>query len=67
MLSIDLTVVTEQPNNAIVREPTHDVICDFVDGFSFGDAIGIGFRSVSSWWTLSRIELADSASSVSVI
>jgi len=48
----------------IVREPTQDVVCDFVDGFAFGDAIGVGLRSVSGWWTLNHVELADSSMEV---
>jgi hypothetical protein len=64
VLSLDLAISVEHPHNVVVREPTHDVICDFVDGFSFGDAIGIGVRTTSGWWTLSRVELADSTDEV---
>ena len=35
-----------------VHEPSQDVICDFVDGIAFGDALGIGIRCDSGWWTV---------------
>lgn len=47
-----------------VREPTQDVICDFVDGFAFGEAIGVGIRSVSGWWTVERVALDDDPAEV---
>ena len=43
----------EPPGPApVVRQATHDVACDFVDGFAFGDALGVGLRSVAGWWTV---------------
>jgi hypothetical protein len=41
-----------------VREPAQDVTCDFIGGYAFGDAIGIGLRSVSGWWTVKDVTLA---------
>ena len=51
----------ENSNEEIVREPTQDVICDFVDGFAFGKAIGIGIRSSSGWWTVEDVVLVNNA------
>lgn len=50
---------TNQP--AVVRQETHDVVCDFVDGFAFGEAIGIGIRSVNDWWTVQSVQSSNKA------
>lgn len=42
----------------IVRDTLQDVICDFVDGFSFGDALGFGLRSSNGWWTVKSAALS---------
>lgn len=34
--------------------------CDFVDGWAFGGALGVGVRSVSGWWTVTGASLASS-------
>ena len=42
----------------ITRQPSYDVIPDFLDGFAFGDAIGIGIRNIDNakrWWTVASI------------
>ncbi|KAI0670663.1 hypothetical protein C8Q78DRAFT_1070204 [Trametes maxima] len=54
-LSITLTVDIEEPEHAIVRDSTHDVSCDFVDGWAFGDAVGIGLLSVDGWWIVKDV------------
>ncbi|EEB93194.1 hypothetical protein MPER_08186, partial [Moniliophthora perniciosa FA553] len=54
---ITLNITTEDTVNDIVREETLDVVCDFVDGRAFGDAIGIAFRSISDWWTVNDIQV----------
>ena len=57
----------ENSNEEIVREPTQDVICDFVDGFAFGKAIGIGIRSSSGWWTVEDVVLVNNSVKVMMI
>jgi hypothetical protein len=38
------------------REECRDVVPDFVDGFAFGDALGIGLRCMStSSWTVTTL------------
>ncbi|KAI0713279.1 hypothetical protein C8Q76DRAFT_621267 [Earliella scabrosa] len=54
-LSIRLTVDIESPTAPllpVVREPSHDISCDFVDGWAFGEALGVGVRSLDDWWTV---------------
>jgi len=36
------------------HENSQDVICDFVQGYAFGDTLGIGIRSISGWWTITN-------------
>ncbi|KAF8078159.1 hypothetical protein FPV67DRAFT_1603782 [Lyophyllum atratum] len=36
-----------------------DVICDFIDGVAFGDAVGIALRSISGWWTVTNATALD--------
>ncbi|KAF7295253.1 hypothetical protein MIND_01064200 [Mycena indigotica] len=47
-LTIDIEAVT--PN--VHLEPSQNVICDFIDGHAFGDALGVGLHSVGGWWTV---------------
>ncbi|KAI0664567.1 hypothetical protein C8Q70DRAFT_1041331 [Cubamyces menziesii] len=51
-LSVSLTVNIEVPTHSVSRVPSHDVSCDFVDGWAFGDALGVGLSSVDGWWTV---------------
>jgi hypothetical protein len=50
--TIRCSVEIQLPTALYVREPSQDVICDFVDGIAFGDALGIGIRCISGWWTV---------------
>lgn len=52
----------EEITETFVREPTQDVICNFVQGLAFGDAIGIGLRSVSGWWIVKSVKSTGQAS-----
>jgi hypothetical protein len=55
-LSISVNVYLDSPTVAIGREASRDVIPDFVDGFAFGDALGIGLRCIStSSWTVTAL------------
>ena len=57
----------ENPVEEVVRDPTQDVTCDFVDGFAFGDALGFGLRSVDGWWAVKDVTLADDQAAVCAI
>ncbi|KAF9459360.1 hypothetical protein BDZ94DRAFT_1199681 [Collybia nuda] len=52
---ITLTIALETPFITPVLEPSQDVVCDFVDGWAFGNALGVGIRSISHWWTVESI------------
>ncbi|KAF7338633.1 Transmembrane protein [Mycena venus] len=49
--TINLTIDIEGLKDWVQLEPTQDVLCDFVDGYAFGDALGVGVRSLGGWWT----------------
>ncbi|KAM5531823.1 hypothetical protein V8D89_014522 [Ganoderma adspersum] len=51
-LSVTLTVGIQDTVSTIVRDESHDVVGDFVDGWAFGNAIGIGLRSLDGWWAV---------------
>ncbi|EGN96142.1 hypothetical protein SERLA73DRAFT_124984 [Serpula lacrymans var. lacrymans S7.3] len=57
ILSINFHVEIEPAISSIVREPMQDVVCDFVDGMAFGDAIGVGLRSIDGWWAVTSATL----------
>ncbi|KAI9446617.1 hypothetical protein H4582DRAFT_2069921 [Lactarius indigo] len=55
-LSISVSICLNSPTVAMRREVSRDVTPDFVDGFAFGDALGIGLRCVStSSWTVTAL------------
>ncbi|KAI0332093.1 hypothetical protein GY45DRAFT_1321394 [Cubamyces sp. BRFM 1775] len=54
-LSVSLAVDIEVPTHSVSRVPSHDVSCDFVDGWAFGEALGIGLSSVDGWWTVQNV------------
>jgi hypothetical protein len=50
--SLRVSVDLEIPAAKVVHIPSHDVVFDIVDGWPFGNAVGVGLRSVSGWWTV---------------
>ena len=53
-LSVELESIAEPSAQAV---PTHHVYPDFLDGLAFGEAIGLGVRSVAGWWSIADFEL----------
>lgn len=41
-------------------------MCDFVDGWAFGDALGVGIRSISQWWTVKNVSVVNAKVSYGV-
>ncbi|KAI0371785.1 hypothetical protein BV20DRAFT_1066969 [Pilatotrama ljubarskyi] len=58
-LSISLSVDIEEPVCTVARDASHDVFPDFVDGWAFGNALGVGLRSVDGWWTVKGVTVSD--------
>ncbi|KAI1790745.1 hypothetical protein LXA43DRAFT_973466 [Ganoderma leucocontextum] len=61
-LSVTLTVDIQDMVSTVVREESHDVVCDFVNGWAFGDAVGIGLRSLDGWWTVTSATVSTNVS-----
>ncbi|PIL23730.1 hypothetical protein GSI_13480 [Ganoderma sinense ZZ0214-1] len=51
-LSVTLAVDVQDSASTVIRDESHDVVGDFVGGWAFGNAVGIGLRSLGSWWTV---------------
>ncbi len=41
--------------STVVREASHDIIPDFVNGYAFGNSLSVGLRSVDGWWIVRRV------------
>ncbi|KAK2467077.1 hypothetical protein APHAL10511_001335 [Amanita phalloides] len=54
---LNLTVGLEEPDETVIHEAKQDVICDFVQGITFGTTVGVGLRSVSGWWIVRSVTL----------
>jgi hypothetical protein len=55
-LVISVDARFESPSIHIRREASYDVAPDFVEGFAFGDALGVGLRCLStSSWTVTAL------------
>lgn len=52
-----ISVAAEAPSPGVALVASHDVACDFVDGWAFGDALGVGVRSIAGWWTVKAASL----------
>lgn len=57
-LLIDFAVKTQKVENKLEVVTSHNVVPDFVNGWAFGQAMGIGLRSVGDWWTVKEVKLA---------
>ncbi|THH05576.1 hypothetical protein EW145_g4691 [Phellinidium pouzarii] len=56
-LKLNVSVSLDERRNAVVRQDFRDVVCDFVDGYAFGDVLGVGLRSLDGWWTVEGIQV----------
>ncbi|KAL1709962.1 hypothetical protein EV121DRAFT_275862 [Schizophyllum commune] len=62
-LTVELESIAEPSVQAV---PTHHVYPDFLDGLAFGEAIGLGVRSVAGWWSIADVELQDAVPGLSL-
>lgn len=65
-LVINMDVAVNPTTNQVIHEPSQDVICDFVGGYSFGEAIGVGVRASTGWWTVVDVALGDKISAENI-
>ncbi|KAI0340686.1 hypothetical protein BDW22DRAFT_1360117 [Trametopsis cervina] len=65
-LSIKLNVDIEEPVASVVLAESHNIVPDFIEGWAFGKAIGVGLRSTGDWWTATSVVLVNSADGIDV-
>ncbi|TFK25060.1 hypothetical protein FA15DRAFT_687246 [Coprinopsis marcescibilis] len=66
---INLGITLDIQNQSHAYEPTLNVVPNFIDGYSFGNALGIGLRGLADWINVDGAAVADAsdaAPSVSV-
>lgn len=59
-LSVSVTVSTEILRSTATAVDSHHVVPNFVEGWSFGDALGVGLRSSGEWWTVEDVKVPSS-------
>jgi hypothetical protein len=57
LLTMNIQLAVDVANENVLREQNQDVLPDFVDGFAFGNAVGVCLRSVSGWWIVRDVLL----------
>ncbi|KAF8503727.1 hypothetical protein F5888DRAFT_1864250, partial [Russula emetica] len=70
-LIISVNARFESSSNVLNHETSYDIAPDFVEGFAFGDALGVILRCLStSWWTVMAVsisnELRDAVSGIAL-
>lgn len=55
-LSLNLSVEVQDSSPDVILVSSHEVVPDIVDGWAFGEAVGVSLRSTSSrWWTVTDV------------
>lgn len=49
--------IQEPSSHFAIHQKSQDVICDFLDGYAFGNVFGFGIQSLKGWWTIENVEL----------
>ncbi|KAF7311632.1 hypothetical protein MKEN_01066400 [Mycena kentingensis (nom. inval.)] len=58
---IKLSMSIESPSFDAALVPSQDVLCDFLQGLPFGNALGVALRSLGGWWTVKSVSAKDFA------
>lgn len=66
VLAVNFQAKLEETSVALLRQISHDILCDFVDGYALGDALGVGLRSLAGWWIVEGLETAKHLTKASV-
>uniref|UniRef100_A0A8H8CMV3 Peptidase S9 prolyl oligopeptidase catalytic domain-containing protein n=1 Tax=Psilocybe cubensis TaxID=181762 RepID=A0A8H8CMV3_PSICU len=64
---IYLSLGLQNTEEHLVRHSSGDVVSDFVAGFSFGQAIGVGVQSIDGWWTVNGLEMGHQIPGLSLV
>ena len=63
---IDYSIAIEKNIPKVELQQSHHVVPDFVNGWAFGEALGIGLRSIDDWWVIKEASLIAGESRVSL-
>ena len=59
--TLSFCVQVQSDDALFAYHPSQTVICDFIDGFAFGEAMGIGIQSIVGWWTVTDVDLQNNS------
>lgn len=55
--------ITLEPRQDVALDPALHVVCDFVQGWAFGNALGIAIRAIGGTWEVMKVEVGISMAS----
>ncbi|KAF8589925.1 hypothetical protein K439DRAFT_1331326 [Ramaria rubella] len=55
VLDIHVNITLESRQSTVVLDPALHVVCDFVQGWAFGSALGIGIRAMEGQWEVQDV------------
>lgn len=59
-LTVKINIDVDHSDAPLNLSPDHDLVPDFVDGWAFGGALGVGLHSSKGWWTITGVAPSDS-------
>lgn len=55
---LGVRVQIQEPRPSVIHQESQDVICDFLNGYAFGNILGVGIQSLKGWWTVETVEIS---------
>ena len=52
---MNFNLLKERKENIVIRNESIDTVPDFVNGLSFGNAVGVGIQSLGGWWVVKDV------------
>ncbi|KIY64911.1 hypothetical protein CYLTODRAFT_424805 [Cylindrobasidium torrendii FP15055 ss-10] len=65
--NIAISVSIEDTSTPFTLEPSQDVVPNFVEGWSFGEALGVGIRSIDTTWTVTSVQSLSDALTLNLV
>ena len=66
-IQVTYTLDLEIPLPLLTVQDTHHVVPDFIDGWAFGNVLGIGVVSTGAWWTITGAKILVDSAEVRII
>ncbi|KAJ3508201.1 hypothetical protein NLJ89_g5882 [Agrocybe chaxingu] len=64
---LGIRVEVPSSTSPVIHQSTQDVSCDFLDGYAFGDALGIGIQSAAGWWTVKAVSATNNQTGLDIL